>query len=118
MLTLVQLGVIKTLLGNSGETSEIVEECIRLCVEHGERWNLSYALWAQLPQGIAGVGPEPAERAEAISLAGTVTAVGAHLLSDVVAGGLLGAGLALSWSAVVQRFADEKIPLNRRWHSL
>ena len=46
VLTLVQLGVMQTLQGNSAGTREIFEECIALCVAQGERWNLSYALWA------------------------------------------------------------------------
>ena len=46
VLTLVQLGVMNTLHGDPADTRQIFEECVRICIEHGERWNLSYALWA------------------------------------------------------------------------
>jgi len=46
VLTLVQLGVMQTLHGDPADANETFEECIDLCRTHGERWNLSYALWA------------------------------------------------------------------------
>jgi non-specific serine/threonine protein kinase len=44
VLTLVQLGVMRTLTGQP-ETAAALEECIAECQAHGERWNRSYALW-------------------------------------------------------------------------
>jgi predicted ATPase/DNA-binding CsgD family transcriptional regulator len=46
VLTLVQLGLMKRLEDESVDSRPIFEECIRICEEHDERWNRSYALWA------------------------------------------------------------------------
>ena len=45
VLTLVQLGVMRTLLGRPETAAAPFEECIAECQAHGERWNHSYALW-------------------------------------------------------------------------
>jgi len=45
VLTLVQLGVMRTLAGRPGTAVAVFEECIADCEAHGERWNRSYALW-------------------------------------------------------------------------
>jgi predicted ATPase/DNA-binding CsgD family transcriptional regulator len=46
VLTLVQLGVMRTLTGQPGTAVGFLEECATQCAAHGERWNRSYALWA------------------------------------------------------------------------
>jgi predicted ATPase/DNA-binding CsgD family transcriptional regulator len=46
VLTLVQLGVMRTLTGQAETAVAALEECIAECQAHGERWNRSYALWA------------------------------------------------------------------------
>ncbi|MBV9095325.1 MAG: LuxR family transcriptional regulator [Streptosporangiaceae bacterium] len=45
VLTLVQLGVMQTLMGHPETAAAKLEECIAECEAHGERWNRSYALW-------------------------------------------------------------------------
>jgi predicted ATPase/DNA-binding CsgD family transcriptional regulator len=45
MLTLVQLGVMRTLMGHPEAATAPLEECLAGCEAHGERWNRSYALW-------------------------------------------------------------------------
>ena len=45
VLTLVQLGVMRTLMGQPKTAAAPLEECIAECQAHGERWNRSYALW-------------------------------------------------------------------------
>jgi predicted ATPase/DNA-binding CsgD family transcriptional regulator len=45
VLTLVQLGVMRTLMGQAETAAAPFEECIAACEAHGERWNRSYALW-------------------------------------------------------------------------
>jgi DNA-binding CsgD family transcriptional regulator len=45
VLTLVQLGVMRTLMGHSEAAAAPLEECIAECKARGERWNRSYALW-------------------------------------------------------------------------
>jgi predicted ATPase/DNA-binding CsgD family transcriptional regulator len=45
VLTLVQLGVMRTLMGQPEIAVAPFEECIAECEAHGERWNRSYALW-------------------------------------------------------------------------
>src|SRR5215469_11783948 len=45
VLTLVQLGVMRTLMGQPKTAAAPLEECIAECQAHGERWNCSYALW-------------------------------------------------------------------------
>ena len=45
MLTLVQFGVMRTLMGQPETAVAPFEECIAECEAHGERWNRSYALW-------------------------------------------------------------------------
>jgi DNA-binding CsgD family transcriptional regulator len=46
VLALVQLGWMRTLSGNPGESRDPLQECVDICVAHGERWICSYALWA------------------------------------------------------------------------
>lgn len=46
VLTLVQLGVMRTLMGHPTAAAVSLEECVADCDAHGERWNRSYALWA------------------------------------------------------------------------
>ena len=43
--TLVQLGVMRTMMGYPETAVVLLEECIAECEAHGERWNRSYALW-------------------------------------------------------------------------
>jgi predicted ATPase/DNA-binding CsgD family transcriptional regulator len=45
VLTLVQLGVMRTLTGRPETAVGLLEECAAQCQAHGERWNRSYALW-------------------------------------------------------------------------
>jgi non-specific serine/threonine protein kinase len=45
VLTLVQLGVMRALTGDPQAAVGLLEECAAECAAHGERWNLSYALW-------------------------------------------------------------------------
>jgi DNA-binding CsgD family transcriptional regulator len=45
VLTLVQLGVMRTLMGQAEAAVALLEECIAGCEAHDERWNRSYALW-------------------------------------------------------------------------
>jgi predicted ATPase/DNA-binding CsgD family transcriptional regulator len=45
VLTLVQLGVMRTLMGHIETSVTLLEECIAGCQAQGERWNRSYALW-------------------------------------------------------------------------
>ena len=45
VLTLVQLGVMRTLMGRPEAAAAPLEECIVECEARGERWNRSYALW-------------------------------------------------------------------------
>jgi predicted ATPase/DNA-binding CsgD family transcriptional regulator len=45
VLTLVQLGVMRTLMSCPQAAADSLEECIAECEAHGERWNRSYALW-------------------------------------------------------------------------
>jgi predicted ATPase/DNA-binding CsgD family transcriptional regulator len=45
VLTLVQLGVMRTLMGQPETAAALFEECIAGCEARGERWNRSYALW-------------------------------------------------------------------------
>ncbi len=45
VLALVQLGVMRTLMGHPETAVVLFEECIAGCEAHGERWNRSYALW-------------------------------------------------------------------------
>jgi non-specific serine/threonine protein kinase len=45
VLTLVQLGVMRTLMGQPETAVAPFEECIAECEARGERWNRSYALW-------------------------------------------------------------------------
>ena len=45
VLTLVQLGVMRTLMGQPETAAAPLEECIAECEAHGERWNRSYAMW-------------------------------------------------------------------------
>jgi predicted ATPase len=45
VLTLVQLGVMRTLMGQPKTAVAPFEECIAECEARGERWNRSYALW-------------------------------------------------------------------------
>jgi predicted ATPase/DNA-binding CsgD family transcriptional regulator len=45
VLTLVQLGVMRTLMGHPEAAAGSFAECIAACEAHGERWNRSYALW-------------------------------------------------------------------------
>ena len=45
VLTLVQLGVMRTLMGSPETAVALFEECVTVCEAHGERWNRSYAVW-------------------------------------------------------------------------
>jgi predicted ATPase/DNA-binding CsgD family transcriptional regulator len=45
VLTLVQLGVMRTLMGDPETAVDSFAECITECEAHGERWNRSYAMW-------------------------------------------------------------------------
>jgi predicted ATPase/DNA-binding CsgD family transcriptional regulator len=45
MLTLVQLGIMRTLMGHPQAAAAMFEECIAESEARGERWNRSYALW-------------------------------------------------------------------------
>ena len=45
VLTLVQLGVMRTLMGHPETAAALFEECTAECEARGERWNRSYALW-------------------------------------------------------------------------
>jgi len=45
VLTLVQFGVMRTLMGQPETAVAPFEECIAECEGNGERWNRSYALW-------------------------------------------------------------------------
>lgn len=45
VLTLVQLGVMRALMGDPQAAVDPLEECAAECAAHGERWNRSYALW-------------------------------------------------------------------------
>jgi predicted ATPase/DNA-binding CsgD family transcriptional regulator len=45
VLTLVQLGIMRTMMGDPQTAAPPLEECIAECEARGERWNRSYALW-------------------------------------------------------------------------
>ena len=66
VLTLVQLGVMRTLMGHPQAAVGFFEECAAQCGAHGERWNRSYALWGLgLASWLLGDG----ERAEEVQRA-------------------------------------------------
>ena len=44
-LTLVQLGIMRALMGDPAEAISPLQECADCCEARGERWNRSYALW-------------------------------------------------------------------------
>ena len=46
VLALVQFGWMKALSGSPAESRDPLQECVDICVAHGERWICSYALWA------------------------------------------------------------------------
>jgi predicted ATPase/DNA-binding CsgD family transcriptional regulator len=66
VLTLVQLGVMRTLMGQPGTAVGPFEECVTECAARGERWNRSYALWGL---GLASWLLGDSERAEEVQRA-------------------------------------------------
>jgi len=66
VLTLVQLGVMRTLMGRPEAAAAPLEECIVECEARGERWNRSYALWGLgLAAWLIGAGGRAAELEQA-----------------------------------------------------
>lgn len=114
VLTLVQLGVMRTFMGHPEAAVGLFGECADLCQKRGERWNRSYALWGLgLATWLLGDGERASEmeRAALRTKRDIGDQVGMALCLDalawvaasrdqaVTAAGLLGAAAA-AWTAI------------------